>query len=323
MAATTPVVGGSFSEALWSTYILRKFVPGLKAELLFANYAERASIPAGAGGRVARWNVPQMRNGSTVVLTAGAIVTETAMVDVVAVENTIADYGEHFRIDDLAKETQVSTALDAYKDIVTYAGATAIDQLVYNAAVATSGFLHCTDTVVGGATLGNAQQFKLVDVPVITGYFRGNNAKGWDNLSKDFMLAIHPDMEFALVTDVTTTELSWNHVNKHVPEGFDQLINNHRFVGRFNGLSILRTTMIGTVDEDVDAYRCLALARWGVGWAGLGAKGPMTPTIKMKSPGPNSTNDPLDQIHTLGWKVRATGKLLQNETALVVYSSVT
>jgi len=315
-------VADSGVAGVWTEYINREFVPGLTANLVFAQYAEPAMIPRGAGGHVAIWNVPTMRSGSVTPLTVCSSSTKTDMVTITKVTAGVTSYGEWFEIDDLAMQTQITGALDQYRDIVQYAGATAIDTLVKNAGLATTNFFHAGDVATQGDVLAAGDQLKAKDLPQIAGFFRGKNAKGWPNLSNDFMVAIHPDMETTMVTDVTTAALSWSEVNKYVPRGFEQLIDNHSFVGRMNGISVLRTTMIGTVAEDVSAHQALALARWGVGWLGVGKKGPKAPTIKIKRPGPQSTNDPLDMCCTMGWKVQAVGKLLDASRALVVYSAV-
>lgn len=320
--ASNITVGGA-DVSVWTTYIIKQLVPGLKAELNFADYAEPATLPRGAGGYVARWLVPQMRVGSTTALTDGSSGSATDMVTISGVEATIADYGEWMNISDLANETDISTALDGYKDIIQYAGAAAIDTLIYNAGIAGTNFLHCGDTTTGGTTLAAGDQLKAKDFPVIGGFFRTQNAKGWDKLSGDFMLSIDPDVsEISLTTDVTTGALSWSEVNKHVPVGFEQLINNHRFVGRLNGVTALRTTIIKQDTEDVQAKFCVALARYGVGWLGLGQGGPKAPQVIMKQPGPQSTNDPLNTNNTLGWKVRAVARNLDVARALTVYSAV-
>jgi len=314
--------GGADVAGLWTEYINREFVPGLKAKLLFANYCRGASIPRGAGGYIGIWNVPTMRDGSVTPLGLCSSGSATDMITITKVTAAVTSYGEYFEIDDLADQTEIAGALDEYRDMVEYAGASAIDSLVRNAAYATTNFLHCGDAAAAGVTLVAGNQLKALDLPVIEAFFNGNNAQGFPSLSGDHMLAIHPQVEKTLVTHVTTAELSWSEVNKHVPRGFDQLIDNHSFVGRLTGVSVLRTTKIGTITEDVAAYRCLAMADWGVGWLGVGQKGPKRPMIKLKRPGPQSTNDPLDMCMTLGWKVQAIGKLLDANRVLTVYSAV-
>jgi len=313
---------GATNVSLWTTYILKKFVPGLKAKLFFTDYARPAMIPKGAGN-IARWLVPTMRVGSTTALTDGSSGSAASAVTITGVEGTIADYGEWFNLTDLAQETEVSTALDAYRDIMEYAGAGSLNTLIYNAGITATNFLHAGDTTISGVTLADGDVLTAQDFPVVAGFFNARNATGFDSLGGDFMLAIHPDTETHLITDVTTARLSWSEVNKHVPAGFDQLVKNHRFVGRLAGVTALRTTLVKSDTElDIaDAHFNLALADYGVGWLGLGENGPRRPEIKYKRPGPQSTNDPLDTNNTMGWKVRAVAANLDaGNRSLVVYS---
>lgn len=313
---------GATNVSLWTTYILKKFVPGLKAKLFFTDYARPAMLPRGAGN-IARWLVPTMRVGSTTALTDGSSGAAANAVTITGVEGTIADYGEYFNVTDLAQETEVSTALDAYRDIMEYAGAGAINTLIYNAADDATNFHHVGDSTITGVTLAAADILQAQDFAIVANFFNARDATGFEKLGGDFLLAIHPDAEFELVTDVTNTRLSWSEVNKHVPAGFDTLVNNHRFVGRLGGVTALRTTLIGTVTEDVAAYVNVALADYGVGWLGLGESGPRRPEIKYKRPGPQSTNDPLDTNNTMGWKARMVAANLDaGNRSLIVYSVV-
>ena len=313
---------GATNVSLWTTYILKKFVPGLKARLFFTDYAKPGMLPR-AAGNVARWLVPTMRVGSTTALVDGTSGSAASAVTITGVEATIADYGEWFNVSDLAEATEVSTALDAYREIMEYAGAGSINTLLYNAGVTATNFLHAGDTTIGQVTLTSTDYLTAQDFPVVAGFFNARNAQGFQALGGDFMFAIHPDAETHLVTDVTTTRLSWSEVNKHVPAGYDKLVANHRYVGRLAGVTALRTTIVKTDTEDVSAHFNLALADYGVGWLGLGEKGPRRPEIKYKRPGPQSTNDPLDTNNTLGWKVRmTTANLDAGNRSLVVYSAV-
>lgn len=320
MSASNITVGAT-NVSVWTTYLLRKFVDGLKANLFFTEYAEKATIPRGAGAYVARWNVPTMRIGSTTAIVDGTWGSAASAITLTGVEATIADYGEYINITDLARESQLTGALDQYSDIMSYAGAGAINTLIYNQAKSATNFLHAGDTATGGTTLASGDTLKAPDIAFVSQFFRGKDAVGFSNLSGDYMMAIHPDAEYDLVTDVTTAALSWTEVNKYVPRGFDQLIENHRFVGRMNGVSVLRTTLVGTVTEDIAAHVNVALAKWGVGWLGLGSSPETMPEIIPKRPGPQSTNDPLNINCTLAWKVRMATKILDaGNRALVVYT---
>lgn len=319
---------------LWTTYIIRKAVPGLKSNLLFADYARPAMIPKGVGGYIGRWLVPTMRRGSTTALSQTAAVptapTEN-MVTISSVEATIADYGEWFPTSDLAQQSQISEALDIYADVIGYAGATCIEDLIYNegcgtasASLGFANYFSSHDTTINGGNLllNQGDTLILPDLVYAAQFLRANDAVGFPSLGGDYMVAIHPNQETGMITDVTTLRLSWATQNQYTPNGFKQLVDNNKFVGRWNGTTILRTTTVRSTAYTTFAYKTMMLADWGVGWLGLGETGPKAPQIIRKDPGPSSTNDPLNIYHTLGWKVRAVARVLdRNSRGLIIYSA--
>lgn len=321
---TTPIYAPTATDVtgIFSNYVLRDFVPGLTRNTFFMDYTEPAVIAAGSAAHTATWNVPTMRGGSTTPLVDGTISGNTNMVTLTPVEATVRDYGEWMAIGRLADAASIPAALDSYREIAMESGARALDDLTYAQATSGVNMHHSRDLAVNGSSLVSTDTLIAQDLPIIAGFFRSNDAKGFDSLGGDYMLAINPNQEVDLVTDVTNARLSWAEVNKHVPVGFDQLINNHRFVGRLNGVSVLRTTTVVTVSagaEEAESYKAVALARYGVGSLGLGEKS-LKPRIIMKSEG--GTYDPLDQIQTLGWKLRGAWALLDANRALIVYSAV-
>ncbi|RLB37675.1 MAG: hypothetical protein DRH30_12785 [Deltaproteobacteria bacterium] len=325
MAYSQPVVGGD-PASLFAKYLIRQFIDGLKSDLFFTDYTRKCKVPKGAGSYVGRWNLPTFQVGSITPLTPGSIKAVGSGVEFTPIEAEIKDYGDSMTIDDLAHCASISEALDEYKDIMVYEGASSINTLLYNQAITSTHFLHAGDDTIDGTTIIAGNTLSLKDIAVIAKFFRGNDAKGFASLGGDFMFAIHPDAEFHLVTQVpgaTGAVNTWIDVNKHVPAGYDQLVKNHRYVGRYNGVTVLRTNLIADVTEDTIASKNnVALADWGLGSLGLGEKGPTAPKVKFKSPGPHSTNDPLDQIHTLGWKYRMAPKILDAANrALTVISS--
>lgn len=312
--------------ALWTTYILRKYVPQLQHELPFGDYAEPAQIPKHAGAYVARWKLPVVTDTtytSAITDASAGTTNEVTSVTINSIEATIGIYGEFHRVGDLAEATWLSEDLDIYGEWFVERGARLINDQIRNAALTTTNFLHSRDTTTGGATLAVGEKASITDFAAIAGFFRSQGARGWDSLLGDFVWIIHPDQETDLITEFTTTRMSWADTQKHVPVGYEQLIKNHRFVGRYGGTVAVRSQRIGTITEDVTAYNSVALARYGVGWLGLGDSGPKKPMIKIKRPGPNDTSQPLDLYMTIGWKFRAVARLLDVARALRVYSSTT
>jgi hypothetical protein len=179
--AITITAGTADVAGLWSTYIIRKAVPGLKGNLLMADYAKPAMIPTGVGGYIGRWLVPTMRRGSTTALTEGATLpgpTPTNMTTITSVEATIADYGEWFPIGDLSRNSEITEALDIYSDIVAYAGASCIEDLLYNEAISPargfSNYFTSRDTTInaGRLTVPNGDTLILPDLVLAAQYLR-------------------------------------------------------------------------------------------------------------------------------------------------------
>lgn len=318
--------GGSQVSGVWTNvYILRKFVEMLKDELLFSRFSEPAMIPKNTGGYVARWNIPVAYKGSTTVITeaSAGTVGELTSTTINNVESTINTYGEFMKLGEIAQLSWTPGTADVFAEQFSFAGASAIDSLLYTQAKTTSNFLHSGDVSTAGVTLGTGDVAQVSDFHAIAGFFYGQNARGFRDVGNDFVWLMHPNQEIDLTTELTTSSNAFREVFSRNEIGFRQLQDNHRLVGRMGSVTALRTTMIGTVDEDVTAYVSIALAKWGLGWAGLGEQGPTSPEIKRKRPGPQDTSQPLDLYETIAWKVKMAGAMLDASRVLVVYSWAT
>lgn len=322
MAITADVAGVT---GVWTdVYILRRFVEMLKAELLFAKFSEPATIPKNTGGYVARWNIPQSFAGSTTVLTeaSAGTVGEKTSTAINTVESTINTYGEWMKLGEIAQMSWTPGTGEVFAEQFAFAGASAIDTLIYTQAKTASNDLTSGDTTPGqGSNPSAARVARITDFNAISGFFYGKNARGFKSLGGDFVWLMHPNQEVDLVTELTTDSTSaWRQTFRNADKVVNTLIDNHRVVGSFGGTTALRTTQIDSAVQTVTVYRSIALARWGVGWAGLGEQGPSAPDIKRKRPGPSDTSQPLDMYETIGWKVKLAAKLLDNSRVLLVYS---
>lgn len=323
MSVTADVAG---LTGVWTdVYILRRFVEMLKDELLFARFSEPAEIPTNTGGYVARWNIPQKFNGSTTVITeaSAGTVGELTTTAINTVESTVNTYGEFMKLGEIASRSWTPGTGGVFSEQFAFAGSHAIDSLLYTAAKTSTNFLHSGDTASGGATLATGDFATVTDFKAISGFFYGQNARGFRELDNCFVWIMHPTQETDLVTEYSTTAMSWHEVNQATETGFAQLQKINRMVGKFGSTCALRSTVVGTVAEDVTAYHSIALARWGLGWAGLGERGPAAPQIIRKRPGPNDTSQPLDLYETIAWKVKLAEAMLDASRVLNVYSSTT
>ena len=327
MAVTFGTTGGN-AAGLWTTYILRKFIPALRDNLVLSQYAEKASLPKGEGALVARWNKMANLAVDAVALDEGSatdnMITEVA---VTSVEATVASYGQWMQISDLAEESVTRSALDAYSDTFAYAGAKVLDKLIYNQAVATTSLLKSGDTSATTEIMVSTNVLTAQDAVVVGELLRANNARGFESLGNKYYFGISAEQELDLVTDVTTTRLSWSNVFQHTSPGLDRIVNktNGDVVGAIGrvvvGLCDAVDTVVAESTTNVTVYRGIALSRHGVGWLGFGTK-QTSPKIIMKRPGSGDTSNPLNQYMTVGYKFKGVSKLLDSSRAFTVYSAI-
>ena len=298
----------------------------LKDELLFAKFSEPAMIPKNTGGYVARWNIPQKFSGSTTVITeaSAGTVGERTSTAINNVEGTIQTYGEFIKLGEIAQMSWTPGTGEVYAEQFSFAGADAIDNLIYTQAKLATNDITSGDKYASTGTTPSAALITVVsDFNAVAGFFHGTNARGFKDLGGDYVWIMHPNQETDLVTELTTDSTqAWRQTFRSTDHvGFKTLTDNHRVVGSYGGVTALRTTQIDSIVNTVTTYKSIALARWGLGWAGLGEQGPNAPTMKKKSPGPNDTSQPLDLYDTLAWKVKMAAKLLDNNRIVIVYSA--
>ena len=163
---------------------------------------------------------------------------------------------------------------------------------------------------------------------MISGRFNQNDCETFDDGM--YVCIVHGEVEQDLVTDVTTSRLSWQEVNKYIPgiDGQKKIIGGSP--GAIYGTKVLRSNLITTAvfTNTITAYMNVALAKDGIGRAGFkgmtprGARpGSVGPQIITKQPGPNDTSNPLNMFSTVGWKAASGQALLHSLRALVYYSA--
>ena len=319
--------GGTNAAGLWTTYILRKFIPALRNNLVLSQYCTKAILPKGEGAYIARWN--EMNNlaldtDALGAVGAGLTVTDNEIteVTVTSYECTVLNYGQWMKIDDLAEQSMTRSALDEYADTFAYAGARVLDNLVKIAAITTSNYMHAREGGAGGVTLTTSDTLTAEDAVVAGELLRAKFVRGFEKLGNKYLLAIAPGAELDLVTDVTTNRLSWSNVFQHTSPGLDKIVNktNGDVVGAIGRIVVTLSDAIGTVSEDEDAYQNIAMGKDAVGWLGFGEK-QTSPKIVIKRPGSQDTSNPLDRYMTIGYKFKGAARLLNASNSLLVYSA--
>jgi len=321
--------GGTGFAGVWTNvYILRRFVDMLKQELLFAQFSEPAMIPRNTGGYVARWNVPVAFAGSTTARTeaSAGTVGERTSTQINNVESTIQTHYDWMKIGEISAMSWTPGTGEVFAEQFAFAGADAIDNLIYAKAKTGTNDLTSGDLLAATGTTPTAATVAVItDFNAIANFFYNQNARGFRSIGGNFVWLMHPNQEIDLVTELTTDSTSaWRQTFRSTDNvNFKQLVENNRVVGTYGSVTALRTTNIDSVVEGVTTYHSIALARWGLGWAGLGEQGPSSPELIRKKPGPQDTSQPANMYETIAWKVKMAAARLDNARVLVVYSGST
>ncbi len=309
----------------------REFIPFLREELHFNDWAATGTLETHGGSKQLRWlELNKFTQDETGGLTeADATDGEITTLSVATHSATVAEYGAWSKIGSLADMAATVETRRAYTEGFGEHGARTIDTLIRNAADDTTTFLISGETAKNTGQLATTETATAQDIAVITGIFRGNDAK--PHMSNGmYVVIVHSEVEQDLVTDVTTTRLSWSEVNKHVPglDGQQKIIKGSP--GAIYGTMVLVSNNIATatLTSTVTAYKNIALARNGVDTASFRAmtprgssRGARGPQIMVKTSGSNDTSNPLSMFDTIGWKTAMGQTKLGNNRALVYYSA--
>lgn len=324
MASTTDHAQMAF---LITTSIRRKFIPFLRNKLHFADFAVPGTLMRQGGSKVLRWNLAsKIVDAAGVTLTTALSETTTTQNEVVtitisAVTATAAEYGAFAKISSLADLAWTSESRQEIGKLFGEAGARTVDTLLRNVADDTTTFLVSGQTATGTGTMLATNTANAQDIAVISGRFNQNDAEGHDSQSGMYVVIVHGKVEQDLVTDVTTTRLSWSEVNKHVPgvDGQQKIIRGSP--GAIYGTMVLRSNNITTkvLTNTLTAYANIALADHGIGRAGWDA---MDPQIITKNSGSQDTSNPLNMYGTLGFRVTMGPVLLDSARVITYYSAI-
>lgn len=324
MAVTTTAPADVLTER-----IRREFIPFLRNKLVIADHATEGSLEGNAGHKTLRWVMfnKLTADATTALPEANVASGEIVTLSVVTVTTTIAEYGAWAKISSLADVAATKETRDQYSKGFAEHGARTIDTLMRNLVTGATGgtYLIAGQTAKNTGTLATTGTATAQDVAVISGIFHINDAEEFDN--GYYVVVVHGEVEQDIVTDVTTTRLSWSEVNKHVPgmDGQQKIIRGTP--GAIYGTMVLRSNLITTavLTNTVTAYMNVALADYGIGRASFkgmtprGAKS-VGPNIIIKNSGNEDTSNPLSMFGTLGWKAAQGQALLDVNRALVFYS---
>ena len=281
----------------------RKLLENMKPKLLHLQFGQKRPMPANNGKQVSfrKWTP---FGALTTPLTEGTPPAGQSLAQT-EITATIAQYGGYVTESDLLDLTAIDNVKMDAAEMMADQGALTLDTLVRDE-------LHTSANVVfaNGKTARNAlaatDKLTSVEIRKAVRTLKKNRAPMFTTGSKSYYVCIvGPDTEYDLMDDPT-----WVDVSKY--SASEQIFYGE--VGTLYGCKVICADETKIFEDagasSADVASTLVFGRNAYGIVDIEGSGNVQ--MKMKAAGSAGSDDPLDQVNTIGWKVMAfAAKVLQ------------
>lgn len=287
------------------TYYNRELLRTFEPNLVHLQFGVEYPLPANSGKTTdLRKMIPIEAN--TTALTEGNPGDGT-MIAQTHVQVSINQYGDYARYTDLLSMTHLDVTIRDESRRFGEAGARSIDSIVRDE-LAT-----CTNVVYAGGktsrtSLTAGDKLTSLELRKAVKMLKKAHAQPFEG--GYYVAIVGPDTIFDLQDDERFLSVAKYQDKENIYKGE---------IGRLYGVRLVETTEAkifeGAGASSANVASVIVLGRYAYGWVGL--KGKAKPRVIVKPFGSAGTDDPLDQITTVGWKTDGFGvKLTQPEYAV-------
>lgn len=293
------------------TYYNRQLLRTFEPKLVHLQFGDEYVLPPNSGKVMnLRKLIPVETNTSE--LTEGNP-GEGVMLSETEVTMEIKQYGDYARCSDLLDMVHMDMNIMRRVDMFGDAGARSVDALVREE------LAKCTNVIYAGGKSSRSAltaEDKLTTKELrravkILKKAHAQTFNGW------YIAIVGPDTIYDLQDDEMFVSVAKYQDKEAVYTGE---------VGRLYGVRLVETTEAkifeGAGASSADVASIIVLGKYAYGYTGL--KGVGKPRVIVKPVGSAGTDDPLDQISTVGWKIDGFGvKMLQSEYAVRIETGFT
>jgi N4-gp56 family major capsid protein len=288
----------------------RKFLERAKSELRHDFGATVKVVPMNSGKTVYFNRFTPL----AVVTTALSEGPYTAAADLTSsvVSATLAEYGQATAVYSLFEMTSLDTNLAEHVDVMGQNAGESIDQLI-RAELAAS--------ATGQTALGKTDLSNIGVTDTLTGL---EIRKAVRTLKVNKAPRFPGGMYRGIIGPQTAMDLMGNSewLDAHRYTNADAIMRG--VVGKLHGVEFVETTDPATVASTVTVYYNFIFGANAYAVVGLGGAPSLGgANVAVKTPGPNSTNDPLNMVSTIGWKVPFAVKVLNANWIINVKTGAT
>ena len=333
---------GIQSGELDTEYIRQTSIDRLDAELLIADSVTPGTLPKNSGSTL-RWTLNEHIAGAQTYSRFRALTDATvgnseasyasrapneASWAPTTVEKKMDYYGQFVPVRQVDLDWMPRSTMDDLADSVGFAGAETMNGLS-SAQVDGRGASGSNWEPIqgdgttniylsgGGGTLPATAKLSGEDLYQVKGLMKADNVRPF----KDgyYRAYITPQAAVHLQTDVVSSNVPWQEINKYVSgrNGQTKLTNGE--VGAVGGVMVFETTDIYEASQDsTNAYHNMVLGKDGIGG---GRMGDMDVQVLINRSDATSIDDPYRMFATVAYRLKAAEKLLREEAAWMLKSS--
>ena len=314
------------NTSLFTTYLIRKFIPALEKDLQMQRFTTKAMLPPGEGDK-GRFNVFASPAAITTHIGEMSTTANEVVVTTTPTNCTIREYGQYIKMGRMAGLAAVRGSRDEIADRLAYSAALTIDGLVYTRAKETT-----VDWYAGlGASLGAGPPSTLSVRDVISAsleILRAGSARGFSGVAghpdDELACIVHPEPEAEMVSEAATTSnaLVWTEIVKYVPGATGQDKPIKGFMGSIYGTACYRSQNIGltsvTATTGGESYDNIIFAEGGVDSVSLED---MDPVIYVNTPSSGDVGNPYRNFGTIAWHIMYGDALIDANRVVRLYST--
>ncbi len=294
MNTNTTATGGLSAEM--QTYYDRQMLENMKPKLVHYEYGQKRPYRR-QNGKTIQFRKWTPFGVAATPLTEGVIPDGQALSGT-SITATVAGYGGYVAVSDMLDLTALDPVLSDSVDLMADQGALTIDSLIRDKLHTGTNVLYA-GSATSRATVTQEMKLTTTEIRKAARLLKKNRALPFTRGGKSYYVAIvGPDTTYDLQGDPL-----WQDVSKY--QDAEGIFSGE--IGRLFGVIFVETTeariftAAGADDADVGSTLVLGQNAYGV----IDIEGSSRPRAIVKTPRDSGTNDPLEQISTVGWKVDA------------------
>ena len=278
-------------------------------EVQLYKYAKKSALPKNVGS-VITWRIFKSLALPTAALTEG-VTPSPVDLTIVQFQSTIAQHGSFVKLTDYVEMIAIDPILTETSQLLGEQAAEYVDKVIRAQLYAGNNIYRAGAVATDALVQSGTESITVADLNAMVRIFKRNNVKPF--AEGKYMLLISPEVE-ADLKNLTTINASWVDIAKYGPT--EMAMKGE--IGSFMGFKIVVDNNLEVDGTSTLVHKCLAFGMDAFGVVELEGGGGR-PSIIYKGLGSAGTDDPLDQIQTLGWKVNGFGVRILHEEALINY----